>query len=90
VSQWHFIGHCFDGALFEIDGINVWSRSWQPTGETASISDPLYHWQNDCFTVYIIREGNKTIEFACGEFSNTVWGFFQRKTSQSSQAGLFT
>lgn len=78
MSEWKFVGHCFDGDHFEIEGINVWSAGWQPTGERATIGDPLYTWQAHNFTVYTLTRDGKEIEFAAGEFSNTVWGFFQR------------
>ncbi len=78
MSEWKFVGHCFDGDHFEIEGVNVWSRGWQSTGTQATIGDPLYTWQSHTFSVYTITDGHKVIEFAAGEFSNTVWGFFQR------------
>jgi hypothetical protein len=78
-ETWIFIGHCFDGVHFEIEGVNVWAHGWQSTGKRAHVGDPLYSWQNYDFPVYTISEKGKTVEFAAGEFSNTVWGFFQRK-----------
>lgn len=76
-SEWIFVGNCFDGDPFQIDGVGVW-RTWQETGERAKIRDPLWG-QAFTFPVYTMTNGEKTIEFAAGEFSNTVWGFFQRK-----------
>lgn len=78
MSTWLFIGHCFENDPFELEGVDVW-RSWQATGERAEITDPLYHWQQYVFPVYTLTNGEKTVEFAAGEFSNNVWGFFQRK-----------
>jgi hypothetical protein len=78
MSEWRFVGHCFDGAPFAIDGIDVW-RTWTPTGERATPTDPLYPWQDYDFPVYTMTDGTRTVEFAAGEMSNTVWGFFQRE-----------
>ncbi len=77
-TPWRFIGHCFDGEPFAIDGIDVW-RAWTPTGEQATVTDPIYPWQRYQFAVYTMTEGARTVEFAAGEFSNTVWGFFARE-----------
>ena len=78
MTDWVFIGHCLENDPFEIEGVAVW-RAWQPTGERADIRDPLYHWQQYDFPVYTMTDGVKTVEFAAGEFSNNVWGFFQRQ-----------
>jgi hypothetical protein len=75
-AHWVFIGHCFDGHRFEVEGLNVWEHSWEGTGLVADVKDPLYD-QNFTFPVYIMEASGKKVEFAAGEFSNTVWGFFQ-------------
>jgi hypothetical protein len=77
-SEWVFVGHCFDGETFEIEGLDVWKHSWVSTDQHASVSDPLWN-QAFLFPVYAMSGGGKTIKFAAGEFSNNVWGFFQRK-----------
>ena len=80
-SAWKFIGHCFDSDPFEIEGIDVW-RDWHATGERMDGSDPLYPWQQYNFPVYTMTDGVKTVEFAAGEMSNNVWGFFQKKKKE--------
>lgn len=75
MSVWKFAGHCFDGDRLEIDGINVWSVSWRPTGAKAEITDPLYGVKYQ-FPIYEAGEPPRAIRFAASEFSNTVWGFF--------------
>jgi len=77
--EWVFVGNCVDGERFELEGINVWSRGWQATGEETRTNDPMYTWQHYDFPVYTMTDGVKTVEFAAGEFSNMIWGFFQRK-----------
>lgn len=79
MSDWVFIGHSFEAEIFEIEEINVWEHHWQETGEFAKLNDPLYTWQNYRFAVYSVTQGSKVIKFAAGEFSNTVWGFYQRQ-----------
>lgn len=74
---WRFVGSCFDGDPFAIEGVDVW-RPWTPTGERAVVTDPLYPWQTHDLAVVTITDGDRVIEFAAGEVSNTVWAFFVR------------
>jgi hypothetical protein len=75
-KTWKFLGRCLAGDTFLINGVNVWSGSWQiVTGEQAYVKDPLYG-QDFSFQVYTITVGEKQIKFAAGEFSNMVWGFY--------------
>ncbi len=82
MSEWKFIGHCFDGDRFEIEGTNVWEHAWRSTGGTASITDPLYKVKYQ-FTIYEAGAAPKIIRFAAGEFSNTVWGFYTEQQDDS-------
>jgi hypothetical protein len=75
MSEWKFVGHCFDGDRFEIDGVNVWSCGWRATGAKADITDPLYGAKYQ-FPIYEAGTPPKVIRFAASEFSNTVWGFY--------------
>ena len=76
---WQFAGSSKDGGPFEIRGVNVWSQGWQASpGEEAPVHDPVYG-QGFVFRVYTIRDGDEKIEFAAGEFSNGVWGFYTRE-----------
>lgn len=75
MPTWRFVGSCFDGAPFAIAGIDVW-RSWSPTGERTVVTDPLYPWQTHEFPIYTMSDNGRTVVFAAGEVSNTVWAFF--------------
>jgi len=44
------------------------------------VKDPVYG-QEHTFNVYEIAEGARTAEFAAGEFSNLVYGFYVRQAS---------
>lgn len=76
---WRFAGSSSQGEAFEIQGVNVWERGWQVSpGEEAHVNDPVYG-QGFIFRVFTIQDGDDTIEFAAGEFSNGVWGFYVRE-----------
>jgi hypothetical protein len=61
-----------------LDGLDVWKCLWKGMDEKrAQIKDPLYG-QDFSFKVYEISDGTKTVVFAAGEFSNCVWGFYQK------------
>ena len=73
--EWTFAGAVPDGQLFEIDGIDVWKHEWKNTKERIDVEDPLYH-QRFSFVVYEIRNEDKSVRFAAGEFSNGIFGFY--------------
>ena len=59
-------------------GINIFEREWHETGEHISVRDPLYQ-QNYKFPVYVVNVNDEPHQFAAGEFSNNVWGFYTLK-----------
>lgn len=76
-TNWNYIATISDGESFEIDGINIWNKEWKSTGEKTTVKDPIYK-QDHLISVYNIIVNNKTIEFAAGEFSNEIFGIYQR------------
>lgn len=87
MNDWVFVGSCAAGELFKLQSLNVWDHEWQPVqrwpdddiGLRAEVRDPLYR-QVFHFHVYRILCGDLVVEFAAGEFSNCVWGFYQRRS----------
>ena len=59
-------------------GVNIFDYKWENTGERVDIKDPLYG-QKYRFPVYKVRIGEQVYQFAAGEFSNSVFGFYVRK-----------
>ena len=75
---WQFAGSSKEGEPFEIRGVNVWEQGWQVSaGQEAHVHDPVYG-HGFVFRVYTIQDGEERVEFAAGELSNGVWGFFTR------------
>lgn len=82
-TTWKYIGYCFDGARFEIAGLNVWQHEWVATSiPHAHVRDPFYGSPFE-FPVYAIEAGAKRVLFAAGEFSNCVWGFYVPEQTES-------
>ncbi len=79
-NEWEFLGTCYAEAPFGIGKIkNVWDHEWRAVkGERAHVKDPAYQ-QAFTFDVYKIVSDEDEIEFAVGEFSNQVWGFYLRR-----------
>jgi hypothetical protein len=79
-TSWNFLGACSEGQRFEIEGLDVWSRSWTRAKEalSAEVKDPRYG-QSFTFPVYQIEVGSKKTLFAAGEFSNSMFGFYVPK-----------
>ncbi|HEX5837875.1 MAG TPA: hypothetical protein VFY26_08590 [Anaerolineales bacterium] len=76
---WQFAGSSKEGEPFEIRGVHVWEQAWQVSpGQEAHVHDPVYG-QGFVFRVYTIQDGEEKVEFAAGEFSNGIWGFFTRE-----------
>jgi hypothetical protein len=74
---WRFVGACFDGQEFMLEGENVWKHKWTHDKILkAEVVDPHYG-QTFQFTIWEIRVEGRAIRFAAGEFSNCVWGFYQ-------------
>jgi hypothetical protein len=72
-----FIGQSVTDISFEINGIDVWKHEWIPFGtDVAEVKDPYYN-QRFLFQIFSITVGKQFITFAAGEFSNSVWGFYQ-------------
>jgi hypothetical protein len=75
-----FAGVSGEGQSFLIDGIDVWKHEWVTvSGEAATVTDPLYG-QTFRFHVYEINAEGRTIRFAAGEFSNSVFGFYTARS----------
>ncbi len=56
-------------------GVNIFRYNWKRTGRTVKVCDPLYGKEYE-FPVYSVRIKREEREFAAGEFSNCVWGFY--------------
>ena len=59
-------------------GVNIFDYDWERTGKKVQVKDPLYN-QDYEFTVYSVIIDGEKYEFAAGEFSMCVWGFYIEK-----------
>ena len=59
-------------------GVNIFDYEWERMGKSVDVTDPLYG-QKYTFSVYKVMIDNKEYEFAAGEFSNCIYGFFVQK-----------
>ena len=76
---WQFAGSAQKDEPFEIKGVNVWSQGWQVTdGQEVHVNDPVYG-KGYIFRVFSSQDDDQKIEFAAGEFSPGVWGFYTRE-----------
>lgn len=64
----------FDGNTL-LFGVNIFDYEWINTGERVDVVDPLYG-QKYKFPVYKVFIKGNEYEFAAGEFSNCVFGFY--------------
>lgn len=76
-DDWTPVGIVFDGDPIEVDGINPWLYAWRSTGERAQVRHPAYPTQVHEVDVHEVTVDGRTIRFAAGELSNTVWGFYR-------------
>lgn len=58
--------------------VNIFDYKWERTHKSAKVHDPLYG-QEYQFPIYTVIINNQKHEFAAGEFSNCVWGFYTLK-----------
>lgn len=76
-KQWQHIITGTEGNAI-LFGVNIFDYEWKDTGKRASVKDPLYG-QEFMFPIYRVKINNVEYEFACGEFSNAVYGFFENR-----------
>jgi hypothetical protein len=76
-TEWRHVVTGFDGNVTLFD-VNIFEYQWKSTGETIEVLDPLYK-QPHTMCVYKVLIGEEEHEFAAGEFSNCVWGFYTRE-----------
>ena len=72
---WTFLTSGTELQPVRIDGVNVWDHKWQESGRKAEVTDPR-RGQSFTFEVWSIATKKKSIQFAAGEFSNGIWGFY--------------
>jgi hypothetical protein len=78
MAGWKFVGTIVgEGDLISLNGINPWQHKWNAVKEASiKVRHPSYSSQEHIMDIYEITEGDKTVRFAAGEFSNNAWGFF--------------
>lgn len=59
-------------------GVNIFNYSWKDTHKSVMVCDPLYG-QEHKFRIYTVVINGQKQEFAAGEFSNCIWGFYLLK-----------
>ena len=58
-------------------GVNIFDYEWESTGKRVKVRDP--HGEEHKFDVYTVTIDGQQHEFAAGEFSACVWGFYLEK-----------
>jgi hypothetical protein len=73
---WRFWHIGVEGDDVELDGTRLWGVAWVPTGGRITVAHPRYPSQRHLMSTYSTDASANVVEFAAGEFSNGVWGFF--------------
>lgn len=76
-GKWKFITSGVEGNA-DVFGVNIFDYKWENTGETAEVTDPSYN-RKYLFPIYRVEINGKIHEFASGEMSPLVYGFFTRE-----------
>lgn len=77
--EWIHVTTSLESEDREIGGLKIWKNSWRRVeNEDAVVIDPIYG-ETHHFGVYRMGAEGNEVEFAAGEFSNGVWGFYVRK-----------
>lgn len=77
-KQWQFQVSGMEGEC-QLFGVNIFHYDWVSTGKSVIVRDPRYN-QEFRFPIYLINIDGKEKEFAAGEFSNGIWGFYTLKS----------
>ena len=59
-------------------GVNIFDYKWKRKGERVKVRDPIYGEEHD-FDIYSVTINGQEYEFAAGEFSYCIWGFYVLK-----------
>jgi len=74
---WRFVAIGLDGAAISLAGLNPWQLKWRRLDEPAiTVAHPSHPEQRHQMWIYELRNKNRTVKFAAGEYSNGVWGFY--------------
>jgi hypothetical protein len=75
---WRFVAIGVEGEAVLLDGVDVWQAPWTGTGSKVTVPHPQYPEQRHGVDEYRVDTPSGLVTFAAGEYSNGVWGFFQR------------
>jgi hypothetical protein len=75
-SGWRFVHIGTEGDGVTIDGISVWDMRWVPTRHRITVAHPQWPNERHVMWTYRVDAAGRAVDFAAGEFSNGVWGFF--------------
>jgi hypothetical protein len=71
------IGVTAEGWDIQIEGLNPWKHEWIPLPDPPiELPHPQYRHQLHRMNHYAIVTEEKTVAFAAGELSASVWGFY--------------
>lgn len=73
---WRFLHIGFEGDGVEVNGVRLWESQWVSTGGRITVAHPQYPNQRHVMTTYRTDGTETAVNFAAGEFSNSVWGVF--------------
>lgn len=77
-TKWKCKSVIFDGEDFFINGLNIWNHKWEFTKNKITVKDPTYG-KTFKADVFNIQFNQIKIEFAAVEFSNNVWGIYEKE-----------
>lgn len=75
---WRFVAIGVEGDSVLLGGADAWSAPWSPVGDSLTVPHPHNPEQRHRFTQYSVKTSVGEVVFAAGEYSNGVWGFFER------------
>jgi hypothetical protein len=73
---WHFVSIGLEGQPTVVAGVNLWAVKWTAAGGHITVAHPQYPSQRHQMSIYEVAGSAPPIQFAAGEFSNGVWGFY--------------
>lgn len=77
---WRIVHIGFEGDDVDVHGVDPWSVTpWERGATVITVAHPSYPAERHQMCVYHVKSADGVrVEFAAGEFSNGVWGFFVR------------
>ena len=75
MNYWNFAKAIDENETFYIEGLNIWNYNWECVQKKIEVHGP-FEGHVYFFREYRITDGDKSVNFVAGEYSNGKFGIY--------------